>query len=276
VIHADRYVNVPHVAGKFGVERMIEQMGINATILRPAYFIGNDITVKKVVTGYGVYPMPIGGKGLAMVDAYDVGETAAIELLRREQSPVPLPLERINVVGPNTLTGTDIARIWSQVLGRPIGYGGDDTRAFEQNLKQFMPSWMALDMRLMSERFLTEGMIPDAGDVERLAQLLGRPLRSYRDFAAGIAASACWRPDRLHISTIETSQRHSASRGIDDAKYPIRQQHDDPTQDIGTRGHRRHWPLDRQPSGDARVRCHRAGALSGKRKPAQGREGHRR
>ena len=30
VIHADRYLNVPHFAGKYGVERMIEQMGLNA------------------------------------------------------------------------------------------------------------------------------------------------------------------------------------------------------------------------------------------------------
>jgi hypothetical protein len=42
----------------------------------------------------------------------------------------------------------------------------------------------------MSERFLTEGMIPEAGDVERLTALLGRPLRSYRDFASEIATSA--------------------------------------------------------------------------------------
>ena len=52
-----------------------------------------------------------------------------------------------------------------------------------------MPSWMAFDMRLMSERFLTDGMIPEAGDVERLTALLGRPLRSYHDFATEIAAS---------------------------------------------------------------------------------------
>jgi uncharacterized protein YbjT (DUF2867 family) len=38
VIHSDVYVNVPHFAGKFAVERMIEQMGINATILRPARY----------------------------------------------------------------------------------------------------------------------------------------------------------------------------------------------------------------------------------------------
>ena len=190
VIHSDLYVNVPHFAGKFGVERMIEQMGLNATILRPAYFIGNDVTIKDVVTGYGIYPMPIGSKGLAMVDTRDIAEVAAIELIRREQSSVPLPLDRINLVGPDTLTGADVAAIWTSVLGRPIAYPGDDTAGFEKNLRQFMPSWMAFDMRLMSERFLTEGMIPAAGDVERLTTLLGRPLRSYRDFASEIATSA--------------------------------------------------------------------------------------
>ena len=190
VIHGDRYVNVPHFAGKFAVERMIETMGFNATILRPAYFMNNDLTIKDVVTGYGVYPMPIGSKGLAMIDARDIGEIAAIELIRREQSATPLPLDRINLVGPDLLTGTDVAGIWSEVLGRPIAYPGDDTAGFENNLRQFMPNWMAFDMRLMSERFLTEGMIPEPGDAARLTALLGRPLRSYRDFASEIVASA--------------------------------------------------------------------------------------
>jgi uncharacterized protein YbjT (DUF2867 family) len=190
VIHSDRYVNVPHFAGKFGVERMLEQMGFSATILRPAYFIDNDLTIKDVIVGHGVYPMPIGGKGLAMVDSRDVGEIAALELLRRERAPAPLPLDRLNVVGPQTLTGAEIAAIWSDVLGRPVRYGGDDRAVFEQNLRQFAPSWMAFDMSLMCGRFQSEGMIPDPGDVARLTDLLGRPLRSYRDFAADLAASA--------------------------------------------------------------------------------------
>ncbi|KAA0076144.1 NmrA/HSCARG family protein [Tardiphaga sp. P9-11] len=188
VIHSDRYVNVPHFAGKFGVERMIEQMGLKATILRPAYFMQNDLTIKDVVTGYGVYPMPIGSKGLAMIDARDLGEIAAIELLRRERA-APFPLDRINLVGPDTLTGADVAAIWTEALGRPIAYPGEDTAGFEQNLRQFMPSWMAFDMRLMGERFVTDGMLPEAGDVARLTALLGRPLRSYRAFAAEVAAA---------------------------------------------------------------------------------------
>ncbi|NEI57863.1 NAD(P)H-binding protein [Rhizobium leguminosarum] len=190
VIHADVYVNVPHFAGKFGVERMIEQMGFKATILRPAYFIQNDLTVKDVITGYGAYPMPVGAKGLAMIDVRDIADIAALELLRRERAAEPLALDRINLVGPETLTGTDIAAIWSDVLARPIRYGGDNTEGFEQNLKQFMPAWMAYDMRLMGERFLTDGMLPEAGDVERLTKLLGRPLRSYSAFASETVASA--------------------------------------------------------------------------------------
>lgn len=188
VIHSDLYVDVPHFAGKHAVERMIEQTGLNATVLRPAYFINNDVGVKDAIFSHGVYPMPVGDKGLAMVDAHDIGEIAALELLRRAQAPAPLPFARFNLVGPDLLTGGAIAGIWSEVLGRPIVHAGNDTAAFEQTLRRFAPAWMAYDMRKMADRFQSDGMIPDAGDVERLTGILGRPLRSYRDFAAEVAA----------------------------------------------------------------------------------------
>ena len=186
VIHAERFVNVPHFAVKSGAERMIEQMGFSATILRPAYFIDNELMIKDVILNYGVYPMPIGGKGVAMVDARDIAEVAAIELIRRDQAPGKLPIETFNLVGPDTLTGEDVAAIWSDVLGRPVAYGGDDPTGFEQNLANLMPRWMAYEMRLMAERYVSDGMVPEAGDVERLTRLLGRPLHTYRDFAARI------------------------------------------------------------------------------------------
>jgi uncharacterized protein YbjT (DUF2867 family) len=190
VIHADRFVNVPHFAVKSGAERMIEEMGFSATILRPAYFIDNELTITDVILNHGVYPMPIGGKGLAMVDTRDIAQVAAIELIRHDSAPAGLPIETINLVGPDTLTGADVAAIWSEVLGRPIVYGGDDPSGFEQNLGSFMPRWMAYEMRLMAERFVSDGMIPEAGDVERLTRILGRPPHGYRGFAAQVAAEA--------------------------------------------------------------------------------------
>ncbi|PBC10527.1 NmrA/HSCARG family protein [Mesorhizobium sp. WSM3859] len=190
VFEADRAVNVPHFAVKFGAERMLVQMDFSATILRPTYFIDNESMVKDVIMEHGVYPMPIGSKGVAMVDARDIAEVAAIELIRRESAPGKLPIETINVVGPDTLTGPDVAKIWSDLLGRQVVYGGDDPGAFEQNMANFMPKWTAYEMRLMAERYVSDGMIPEADDVVRLTSILGRPLHTYRGFATGIASAA--------------------------------------------------------------------------------------
>ncbi|MBZ9935649.1 NmrA family NAD(P)-binding protein [Mesorhizobium sp. BR1-1-16] len=189
VLHADHFLNVPHFAVKFGAEQMIEQMGFSATFLRASYFIDNEHMIKDVIFDHGVYPIPVGSKGIAMVDARDIAEVAAIELVRRVAAPSKLPVETINLVGPDTLTGSEIAAIWSDVLGRPIVYGGDDPSAFEQNAAGFLPKWQAYEMRLMAERYVSDGMIPDAGDVDRLTGMLGRPLHSYRDFASALAIS---------------------------------------------------------------------------------------
>ncbi|CAM2339045.1 NmrA/HSCARG family protein [Burkholderia vietnamiensis] len=187
VLHADRFVDVPHFAVKFGAERMIEQLGFSATILRPAYFMDNERMVRDVIVGHGVYPMPIGGKGVAMVDVRDIAEVAALELIRRNDAPGKLPVETIDLVGPDTLTGEQLAGIWSEILGRPVAYGGDDSSAFENNLATFMPKWMAYEMRLMAQRYVSDGMVPQSGAVERLIEILGRPLHTYRAFATALA-----------------------------------------------------------------------------------------
>ena len=184
VFEADQAVNVPHFAVKHGAERMLEAMGFSATILRPTYFIDNEVMVRNVIVQHGIYPMPIGSKGVAMVDARDIAEVAALELIRRDAAPGKLPFESINLVGPDTLTGEQIARIWTELLGRPVVYGGDDPSAFEANMTNFMPKWQAYEMRLMAERYVSDGMIPGEGDRERLTNMLGRPLHAYRDFAA--------------------------------------------------------------------------------------------
>ena len=187
VFDAESAVNVPHFAVKSGAERMLKAMDFSATILRPTYFIDNEIMIREVIVDHGIYPMPIGNVGLAMVDARDIAEVAAIELIRREQAAGKLPLETINLVGPDTLTGTQAAAVWADVLGRSVVYGGDNPDAFEANMAGFMPTWMAYEMRLMAERFVSEGMIPLEGDRERLVTLLGRPLRSYQEFAVMLA-----------------------------------------------------------------------------------------
>ena len=187
VFKGDVYADVPHFAGKYTVVRMIEALDLPATILRPAYFIQNDIRLKDPLSKFGVYGMPIGAKGVSMVDIRDIGEAAANELVRRERSATSLPRETYTLAGPDALTGEGIASIWSEALGRTVRYGGDDLVTMEQRLKSAMPAWHALDLRLMFGRYQTDGAVATADELTRLAALLGHAPRSYRDFARNAA-----------------------------------------------------------------------------------------
>lgn len=185
VIHADLYTDVPHFTGKHTVERMIESLDLPATILRPAYFMQNDAAIQSVIEGYGVFPMPIGAKGCAMVDVRDIADIAVAELLRRDRSPEPLPRLTLEVAGNEVFTGQAAAAVWAQALNREIRYGGDDVQAFEQQLAaQHVPAWMAYDLRLMMSRIQQLGQIPAAGATRTLEKMLGRPLRTYQAFVA--------------------------------------------------------------------------------------------
>lgn len=57
-------------------------------------------------------------------------------------------------------------------------------------MANFMPKWMAYELRLMAERYVSDGMIPETGDVERLTTILGRGLHRYREVATQLALSA--------------------------------------------------------------------------------------
>jgi uncharacterized protein YbjT (DUF2867 family) len=188
VFKGETYADVPHFAGKHTVERMIENLSLPAIVLRPAYFIQNDLRQKEPLLAHGVYGAPVGAKGISMVDIRDIGEAAAIELARRERAPAPLARETYALVGPDSLTGEAIAAIWGEALGRSIRYGGDDLGLLEQRFRTMLPSWHALDLRLMFGRYQTDGAVATSTDVARLTALLGRAPRSYNDFARDAAA----------------------------------------------------------------------------------------
>jgi len=187
VFKGEEYADVPHFTSKFTVERMIGQLDMPATILRPAYFIQNDVRQKEPLLKHGVYGMPIGAKGISMVDVRDIGDAAARELLRREHASGPLPRETYEVVGPDAVTADWVAATWSEVLKRPVQYGGDDLAMLESRLKSVSPPWLAYDMRLMMQRYQLDGAVATAEEIARFASLLGRAPRSYRDFAESVA-----------------------------------------------------------------------------------------
>lgn len=187
VLNSDTYTDVPHFTGKYTVERMIEQFDLPVTVLRPSYFMQNDAMLRDGLIQHGRYGMPVGDVGVSMVDVRDIAEIAVTALLRRARGQCPLPREVIEITGPDALTGSALARIWSDVLGKPVAYGGNDLDAYEGFLASVMPSWSAYDLRLMLARFHVDGMLGKALAVDILTGLLGHPPRRYRDFAAELA-----------------------------------------------------------------------------------------
>ncbi len=80
VFKVEEFRDVPHFAAKLAVESALREFGVPHTILRPGYYMQNDVQLKDVLTGPGIYPMPIGTAGIASADVRDIAEAAAISL----------------------------------------------------------------------------------------------------------------------------------------------------------------------------------------------------
>ncbi|MCD2191839.1 NAD(P)H-binding protein [Actinomycetospora endophytica] len=185
VIHADRFTEPPHFAAKGAAERMITDRGLPVTMLRPGYYDQNDLELRDALTGDGVYTPPLGRAGVLAVDVRDLAAVGVAALRERLDATSSLPPETLDVVAPELLTAETIAATWADLLARPVHYGGDDLDGFESSMAEAgAPPWMAHDMRLMMARFEVDGMAAAPGTDERLRALLGRPMRSYREFAA--------------------------------------------------------------------------------------------
>ena len=184
VLHADHAPQLPHFGAKLGIEAAVRASGVEWTILRPASYFQNNLRYREAMLAHGVYPQPLGGAGVSCVDVRDLAAAAAIALTESGHDG-----EIYDLVGPELLTGTEVAAIWSRALGRPIAYIGDDMEAWEAMMRQMLPAWLAFELRLMYEQFQRHGLPATAVEVARVTALLGRPPRALAEFARETAAA---------------------------------------------------------------------------------------
>ena len=177
---------IPHFRSKLPVEQAVRESGIAYTILRPNNFFQNDLWLKDAIMQYGIYPLPIGERGLNRVDVRDIAECAVNTLMKSGHEN-----ETYEVHGPDTLTGEAIARTYTRHLGREIRYNGDDLNAWAENAKNMMPEFLIADMRIMYEFFQANGMIAPKDELEKMKKLLGKEPRSFDAFVKEIAVM--WR-----------------------------------------------------------------------------------
>ena len=182
VHRVDQFRDVPHFASKLAVESALREFGVPYTILRPGYYIQNDLGLRGALTGAGIYPMPIGTAGIAAADVRDIAEAAAISLTEDGHEE-----QTYDIVSPTMITGPGNAALWSQLLGKEIKYTGHDFERWEAGMREKMPSWSAYDLRMMFQGYFDRGFASTETEVARLAKLLGHAPRTYEDFAAETA-----------------------------------------------------------------------------------------
>ena len=184
VFKVEDFKDVPHFASKFAIESALRQFDLPFTIIRPNYFFQNDESLQEPLTKAGIYPMPLGPRGISAVDIRDIAEAAAIALTSDGHLG-----RTYNLNGPDVLSGPRIAEIWSALLGREIHYTGENMDAFELQMRKNAPSWSAFDFRMMFQGYLERGFVAGPGDIEILTKLLGHKPRNYADFARETAQS---------------------------------------------------------------------------------------
>ena len=176
--------HVPHFASKIPVKAAILESGLDFTFIEPNNFFQNDLWLQDPIRFFGVYPQPLGARGLHRVDAGDIAVAAVNALLDEGHAGASYPL-----VGPEALTGEECAEIWSRRLGREVQYVGDDLDNWEKQAELLMPPWLAHDLRIMYQHFHQTGLIATAEEQAACRRILGRPPRRFEDFVADTVAS---------------------------------------------------------------------------------------
>ena len=120
---------MPHHWNKLRVEERVFSCGIPATILQPCAYMQNLLAYWDTITRQGIYSVPYAGP-LSLVDLADVADAAARVL--REPAHTGAIYE---LAGPQALTQSQVAEIFSQVLKRPVQFSKQDPVQWEKDAR---------------------------------------------------------------------------------------------------------------------------------------------
>lgn len=172
-------LHIPFFRSKVPVENAIRSSGLEWTLLQPNSFFQNDRFLREAVVGHGVYPLPIGGRGIARVDVRDIADAAANALTGSGHAGQVYTLN-----GPEAQTGEDVAQAFGRQLGREVRYAGDDLDAWAEGVAGFMPARTVQEFRVMFQYYQDHGAV--ATDEEYLHQekVVGHAPRPFDAFAS--------------------------------------------------------------------------------------------
>lgn len=184
---------VPH----WHVEHALERSGIAWTVLQASYFAQNlTRAISTHIVDIALHDeifIPAGGGKTSFVDSRDLAQ-ATLNILK---DPAAHRNRRYVVTGPELLDFWQVARIFSEELGRPIRYSNPSMPAFLWRLKRRgvgSDTLFFMFMVYMLTRFGKNAVMTDA-----LPALLGQAPRTMRDYVRDYREQ--WTPE--FVATLE-------------------------------------------------------------------------
>ena len=168
---------VPRIASKLPIESALMLSRVDYTIVRINDLFQNDLPYEECITG-GIYPRPIGRIGVSRVDAEDAARVMAAAVAAEGGRSI------VSCSGPEVLMGESVAAAWSRHLGRDVLYAGDDLGRWERNAGADMVRWRRDDDRALYRYMQESGFVADPRQRIDLERMIGRPLRTFDEFAA--------------------------------------------------------------------------------------------
>ena len=173
---------VRHHRLKLDAEEHIVESGLPYTIVQPMRYMQHLETIWRAVTTDGVHAMPFNvNVKFNVADLADLTEATARVALSSEYL-----YGTYELAGPEALSQTDMARIISEVIGKPVRAEQVLMDALQARGKAAGLSTDRIEqMSIMNEHYDAHGFL---GNPAVLEMMLGRPATRFRDYVQRLAA----------------------------------------------------------------------------------------
>ncbi|MGW0330994.1 SDR family oxidoreductase [Streptomyces sp. NPDC003011] len=158
-------------------ERLLRASGLTWTLLRPRAFMSNTLGWARSVREEGVVRAPHGDTETAAVDPRDIAEVAVRALTGIEEHAGRAHA----LTGPEAVSPVRQTEILAALLHRPLEFA---ELTQDQVLRGMLERYPAPVARALAESAVRGREGTKARVHPTVAELLGRPARSYRDWAA--------------------------------------------------------------------------------------------
>jgi uncharacterized protein YbjT (DUF2867 family) len=165
------------------IEEGLAASGLSHTLLRSNAYMQNTLALAPAIARTSSFGSAARKGRTGMVDARDVAAVAA----EIAASPAPHAGQTYWLTGPALISNYDVAAVLSELLGRTITYR---ELSFEENKDAMTAAGIPEQIAEMNAQ---ASSLTASGDAEWIRDdvqaLLGRPARSFEQFAADYAAA---------------------------------------------------------------------------------------